>query len=405
MRVFARAAETHDWDPVLALCAPALVEHDHRPLAVLGTTRGAEAWVQNFRVLVELAPDTLYRVDHFRSDARGFCSVGVWEGSREGGRYELPLVAVLELDEQKRIARADIYDGDQLDQARARFDELRPDPLRVPPNAASRAIDRVWELAAAGDTSTLRTLVADDFCFDDREKRALVRGSVEDWQRSLHFLVGEARGRIETCLVATAGERLALHHVRWREAPGEGRFEIEGLRLAEIDAAGRFRTFILFDTDQRATASEELFDRFASGEAAGCGALQAFAAFFRALKNRSIGAMRESLRPEFVMSDHRSLGLGDLDRDLYVASLQASVGLSVGLSHEAFRVFAWNESGLVVAIRRFGTTPDGGGPFEDTFVALFLTAQQRVARLELFGETDAERAVARFAELCPAIRS
>ena len=130
MREFERAVASGCWDPVLALCSPALVEHDHRPLAVLGTTRGAEAWVRNFRVLADLAPDSRYRVDHFRSTPRGFCSVGFWNGTREGGPYELPLVAVIELDGQDRIARADIYDADQLERARARFEELEPTCIR-----------------------------------------------------------------------------------------------------------------------------------------------------------------------------------------------------------------------------------------------------------------------------------
>ena len=96
--------------PVVALCAPTFVEHDHRGLAVLGTTRGAAAWAQNFRTLTELAPDTVYRVDHFRSAARGFCSVGTWHGTRDGGRYEIPLIAVIEMDAGGRMVRADIYD-------------------------------------------------------------------------------------------------------------------------------------------------------------------------------------------------------------------------------------------------------------------------------------------------------
>jgi hypothetical protein len=103
---------------------PEFVEHDHRGLAVLGTTRGAAARAKNFSTLVDLAPDTVYRNDHFRSAARGFCSAGAWVGTRDGGHDEIPLIAVLELDDHDRLARADLYDPDQLDQALARFAEL-----------------------------------------------------------------------------------------------------------------------------------------------------------------------------------------------------------------------------------------------------------------------------------------
>ena len=44
--------------------------------------------------------------------------------------------------------------------------------------------------------------------------------------------------------------------------------------------------------------------------------------------------------------------------------------------------------------------PDGGGPFENVFVAVVLTAGNHLVRSEVFPITDAERALAHFAELC-----
>ena len=133
-----------DWDAVVALCSPRFVQHDHRSLAMLGTTRGPAAWVQNFRTLVELAPDSTYRVHHIRSAARGFVVVGTWQGSREGGRYEIPNVVVAEVDERGAIARTDIYEPDQQDAVRARVDELNaPEPPTARfANAATRAFER-----------------------------------------------------------------------------------------------------------------------------------------------------------------------------------------------------------------------------------------------------------------------
>jgi hypothetical protein len=132
MRAFAGAVASGDWTPVIALCAPSFVEHDHRHLAVLGTTHGAEAWARNFSALTDLAPDTIYRSDHFRSVARAFLSVGTWVGSRDGGHYEIPLVAVLETDAGDRLVRADIYDLDQHDDAQARFTALRDRAMSIP---------------------------------------------------------------------------------------------------------------------------------------------------------------------------------------------------------------------------------------------------------------------------------
>jgi ketosteroid isomerase-like protein len=126
-RAFTRAIATGDWAHVVALCAPTFVEYDHRSLAVGGTTRGGEAWVQNFSTLVDLPPDTVMLFDHLRSAAGGYLFHVTWRGSREGGVYEIPLAGVIEVDERGRFARADIYDPEQLDEALARFGELSPD--------------------------------------------------------------------------------------------------------------------------------------------------------------------------------------------------------------------------------------------------------------------------------------
>lgn len=47
-----------------------------------------------------------------------------WHGSRDGTRYEITFVIVLELDDQGTPRRNDIYDPEKLDQAFARFDEI-----------------------------------------------------------------------------------------------------------------------------------------------------------------------------------------------------------------------------------------------------------------------------------------
>jgi len=102
------------------------------------------------------------------------------------------------------MVRADIYDVEQLDQARARFAELtadatpRLDPLRIPPNAAIPTLHRVARLIAAGELDALRALVTDDFRFDDRSRRSLVCGGVEEWLRALKFLVTETGSRCIT---------------------------------------------------------------------------------------------------------------------------------------------------------------------------------------------------------------
>jgi hypothetical protein len=59
---------------------------------------------------------------------------------------------------------------------------------------------------------------------------------------------------------------------------------------------------------------------------------------------------------------------------------------------------AWLRHG----VRRLGTIAAGGGPFENEFFATALVVGGHIQRYEIFGDADAERAVARFEELCAA---
>ena len=122
---YARSFANRDWEGVAALCAPTFVEHDHRRITGIGTTRGADVWVENnVRVWIDLAPNIVTRFTHIRGHGRGSLWQISLQGSREGGRFEIAFAGVTALDEECRIERVDIYDFDQLAEALARFDEL-----------------------------------------------------------------------------------------------------------------------------------------------------------------------------------------------------------------------------------------------------------------------------------------
>jgi ketosteroid isomerase-like protein len=109
-------------------------------------------------------------------------------------------------------------------------------------------------------------------------------------------------------------------------------------------------------------------------------------------------AAHQVLAPDLVFDDHRTLGLGTLDRDQWAASIRAQADLAPDLAAEVSRVLAWNRHSLAAMARTFGTVPNGG-PFENVFVAVALIEGDRIQRCEVFDVTDAERALARFAEL------
>ena len=145
---------------------------------------------------------------------------------------------VAELDAAGRIRRFDQYDLERLDDARARYEELRPDPLRIPPNAATRARDRFRTYAETRDWVALKELFAPSFVYEDR--RRLLRDSGDREKMLTSVRVATASGaRVSETLLATAGDRLALAHLRFCMFDGARLLsEIETLQITEIDADG-----------------------------------------------------------------------------------------------------------------------------------------------------------------------
>jgi hypothetical protein len=87
-----------------------------------------------------------------------------------------------------------LFEPEDVDAALARFAELRPDPLRIPPNAATRANDRWWDCIQRQDWEALRSLCA-PIVWEDR--RRLIR----------------------TPETATWPSRAPSSQLRWRRSP------------------------------------------------------------------------------------------------------------------------------------------------------------------------------------------
>ena len=109
---------------LVARLAPDFRARDHRLLGWGTTISDAATFVRAQQALIELAPDARYRIDHVRVRGRVCLLESVQEGTREGGRFENPMLAVLEYDEDGRTVSMEVYDTAQLEQARARFEEL-----------------------------------------------------------------------------------------------------------------------------------------------------------------------------------------------------------------------------------------------------------------------------------------
>ena len=398
MRGFVRAIAARDWDSMSALLSPDLLVTDYRPLG-WETLRGRAVYVETLKSLVDLAPDVRLRTDHLRlSDGVGLL-VNVWVGTREGGAFEAPRAVVFGLDADGRIRSMDFYNVEQLDAALARFDALGPDPLRIPPNAATRAGERLQQAFESSDWDALAGACAPAMVFEDRRRGALLTGD-RDMFIAGNRVIASNGGLPSRALLATVGDRLALQHLRWTGSnPDVGAFEAENLSLLEVDAAGRLVALVVFDSDDRRAAFRELRTRaIASGEA---GASRPALQLIDAWNDRDRTRIRSLIADHCVVDDYRRVGMGRLDgANAYLASLEALWDLAPDSHKDALFILTRGDHGWVTADLGAGTLRDGGR-YENLMVTVAIVAGDRVTRLEFFEPDDAGAALARFAELRP----
>jgi hypothetical protein len=394
-----RALNDHDLERCRAALPDDFVFHDHRRTGV-GRLESADDYVASLTPLFERAPGwTIEALYYVVEEKHGTLAVARWFGTlAEGGEFETVVVRLV-LYRGDRLGEIELFEPENLDVARARFEELRPDATRIPPNAASRLRDRSYEAWKTRDWAALRAFASPDFTFEDRGKRALVRGDVEMWIESQQFVRSESGARVARELIGTAGERIALERIVWSGGPAGSPVEREHLRLTELDADGRLRASIRFDLDDRAAAFAEAHARFVAGEAAATGGQAPLVALSVAMARHDWETLRGCMAPDAVVHDHRMLSLGELGPDQWVESLRVRVDLAPDVKPEWFRILAWNRHGRVSVARAFGTLRDGG-PFENVFVVVALVEGDRLQRFEIFDVTDADRALARFEELC-----
>jgi ketosteroid isomerase-like protein len=370
-----------------------LVVEDHR-LVGMGRIDNADDYTASLVALWELAPVTRAELGWAwpAADRHGAIAALRRTGTvPDGGEFESEYL-YLYLVEQGRINHVELFEMHALDEALERFEALRPDPLSAPPNGAVRAHAAISSLIANRDTAALRSFTSEDFCYHDRSKASLVQGGVEEWLRAIDFFFMETGARLEARVVATAGDRLVLHHMFIREAPGDANFEIETFRVMEFDAAGKLRAFIRFDSDQRAEASAELVERWlAIGDVP-----LPLARYIRAWNDHDLERVG-SLLPEYF-DDHRRTGVGRLAAGDYLESLRALYELSEDVRIEPLYEVARGSHGLLMVHHWFGTNAEGGD-FEAVYVALMHVEHDRIVRLELFEPEDLDEARARFEEV------
>ena len=177
----------------------------------------------------------------------------------------------------------------------------------------------------------------------------------------------------------------------------ENPYQWETLAINEVDADGRLSAVVLFPPEDRAAASDELFERYAALGADG--APPALLELFRAWNAHDLARVRALLPDDFYLDDHRRTGVGRLDgADAYATSLAAMWELSRDLRTDALYTVAGAPHGRLYVARWSGTNAEGG-EFDAVYVCVGLASGDRPRGLEIFELDDLDAARARFAEL------
>ena len=98
--------------------------------------------------------------------------------SPTAARFESLFVRI-SLQRAGEFVGAELFELEDLERARARFEELRPDPLRIPPNTATRFDERLRAVVEAQDWDGVGALVAEGATFEDRRRGVLLSGGRE----------------------------------------------------------------------------------------------------------------------------------------------------------------------------------------------------------------------------------
>jgi ketosteroid isomerase-like protein len=388
-----------------AALADDLVVEDHR-LAGMGRLEGADAYTESVTTLWAIAPESRLEMGWRwpRVDRHGAITVALRTGTVPGGGGDFESEClILFLVANGRITRSELFEMDSLDKVLARFEALRgappgPDPLRIPPNLAVRATDRLDHAFVASDLPAVHALFHPDFVFEDRGKKALVKGDVETLIESAQYLLSLPSVRLDVPLLGTMGDRVAIQHELWSNGADRDGFAIERIRYVEVDADGHFHRWILFDSEDRADAFAEAQKRFAVGEAADCAAQALLHDLHVVWGNQDWGTLHALIAEDAVIDDYRPLGLGRLGRDGWIESWRVGADLAPDVCLEVLRILVWNEHGRVQLSRVAGTRD--GGEFENVLLNLIVYDGQLLRYHEFYDVEDADRAVARFEELC-----
>jgi hypothetical protein len=338
------------------------------------------------------------RTDHVRVSARGVLWLLTWLGTRDGGPFEIPVLAVVELDAEGRQKRVDLYDPEKLEAAQARFSEIDAPAAESPfHNIASRGWrDGVIAAWSARDVPRFRALHEKLRWY--RDHRRLLRLDL-DRDGFLEFTVPqvETATRATIDLLATRGEQLALLRATQVMAGDEyGESAIDSLFLVESDEHGTPLAYDRYDQGDEEMAFAELDARAWPDDSTGAGRFNRI--ILPAVAAHDWDAGLEAFAPGLVGRDHRLAGWGTLHGpDAYMEAFRRMAELA---PDARVRGLHERSSGRASLSSNVCLGTHDGGAFESPFLlVLEFGADRRALVADVYDPEQLDRAWARFEEI------
>ncbi len=306
--------------------------------------------------------------------------------------------------EGELVNRMEWFDIDDMDVALARFDELGHDDVPAgtssepglaggaPVTTSVRVHDEHSLASNQGRLEVLAELLAPDF--GAQSLRTGLGGMTFD--RDMY--ISGARealagfGQITTETVATRGDRISLHRYA---TPDSSTIAFGYLHLQRLDEHDRIHWVLTFDLDNEGGAFEALENWYADSLPPDLRTVH------RALRESVV--VEDDTNPElaarlyredFSFVDHRTLGMGSLDRDGWIDRLHAFREVAPDRRMRILHIPRVSRDGAV----SIATGTDEGG-FEWTLVGVSRIADGRIARSEFFDPDDLATALDRFEKL------
>ncbi|ASW90010.1 regulator [Mycobacterium marseillense] len=392
------AAYSHSWSVAMQTYAasnmqqlrvtPDCVSIDHRHARAFAPGELSAYMHETWK----LAPNVWGYVDavHRLSDVGTVVSHVVSGSSREGFEAEWREVILVTI-EGDLVNRCELFDEPDLDAAIARFEQLSPRPSRLH-NRAAFVFEHVWSHFAARDWDAMAKTVADNYVSIDHRRivSAEPQHSRGDVIRDLQAAAGVGFTISMVNAVAIRGERLVLARVR-ASGRDPAAAQNDALNVVEVDADDRIANVVVYDLEDLDAAIAELDARYVAGEAAAHADTWSVVAGVHAMFNR-----HEFPPADWVTIDHRRgtpFTAGDM-----TSAVHTLFDLTPDFNVHVEAVHKLNGFGAVITNYAHGSSPDGLG-VEWRMVMLLIVDGDRLARCEIFDETDVDAAIDRLGEL------